>query len=66
MHFGIDIPNFGSDYADVRLVAEVACEAEDAGWDGFFILLSNALFQWNGSWLMRGLFSCKSSLTLFI
>lgn len=37
MYFGIDIPNFGGDYADVRLVAEVAHEAEDAGWDGFFI-----------------------------
>jgi alkanesulfonate monooxygenase SsuD/methylene tetrahydromethanopterin reductase-like flavin-dependent oxidoreductase (luciferase family) len=33
--FGISIPNFGS-YADVRAVAEMAREAEDAGWDGLF------------------------------
>lgn len=37
MKFAIYIPNFGDDYADVRLVAEVAYEAEAAGWDGFFI-----------------------------
>jgi len=37
MHFAIDIPNFGGDYANVRLIAEVAREAEDAGWDGFFV-----------------------------
>lgn len=37
MKFAIDIPNFGSDFANVRLVAEVAYEAEQAGWDGFFI-----------------------------
>ncbi|HEX4205798.1 MAG TPA: LLM class flavin-dependent oxidoreductase [Ktedonobacteraceae bacterium] len=37
MKFGIDIPNFGGDYANVRLVAEVAHEAEEAGWNGFFV-----------------------------
>jgi alkanesulfonate monooxygenase SsuD/methylene tetrahydromethanopterin reductase-like flavin-dependent oxidoreductase (luciferase family) len=37
MKFGIDIPNFGGDYANVRLIAEVAHEAEEAGWDGFFV-----------------------------
>ena len=37
MKFAIYIPNFGDDYANVRLVAEVAHEAEAAGWDGFFI-----------------------------
>ncbi len=37
MKFAIDIPNHTGDYADVRLVAEVAHEAEEAGWDGFFV-----------------------------
>jgi hypothetical protein len=36
MKFAIDIPNFGS-YGDPRVVAELARESEDAGWDGFFI-----------------------------
>ena len=36
MHFAIDTPNFG-DYADPRLLTELAREAEDAGWDGFFL-----------------------------
>ncbi|GCE14122.1 LLM class flavin-dependent oxidoreductase [Tengunoibacter tsumagoiensis] len=37
MRFGIVIPNCGGDYADPRFVAEVAHEAEEAGWDGFFV-----------------------------
>jgi hypothetical protein len=36
MHFAIDSPNFG-DYSDPRLLAELACEAEIAGWDGLFL-----------------------------
>jgi alkanesulfonate monooxygenase SsuD/methylene tetrahydromethanopterin reductase-like flavin-dependent oxidoreductase (luciferase family) len=36
MRFAIDTPNFG-DYSEPRLLAELACEAETAGWDGFFI-----------------------------
>ena len=36
VNFGIDIPNFG-DYSSPRTLAELAAEAEDAGWDGFFI-----------------------------
>jgi alkanesulfonate monooxygenase SsuD/methylene tetrahydromethanopterin reductase-like flavin-dependent oxidoreductase (luciferase family) len=35
MKYGISIPNFGS-YAKVRAVAELARDAEDAGWDGLF------------------------------
>src|SRR5258708_384357 len=37
MKFGIDLPNFGGDYANVRLMAKVAHEAEEAEWDGFFV-----------------------------
>ncbi len=36
MQFGIDIPHFGP-FSDPYLVAELAHEAEEAGWDGFFL-----------------------------
>ena len=36
MYFAIDTPNFG-DYSDPRLLAELAHEAEAAGWNGFFL-----------------------------
>lgn len=43
MFFGIDIPNIGgtdssgAHFANPRTVAELAYEAEQAGWDGFFV-----------------------------
>jgi alkanesulfonate monooxygenase SsuD/methylene tetrahydromethanopterin reductase-like flavin-dependent oxidoreductase (luciferase family) len=36
MHFAINTPNFGQ-YGDARVLAGLAHEAEEAGWDGFFI-----------------------------
>lgn len=36
MRFAIDIPNFG-DFADPRVVADLARRAEQAGWDGLFV-----------------------------
>jgi alkanesulfonate monooxygenase SsuD/methylene tetrahydromethanopterin reductase-like flavin-dependent oxidoreductase (luciferase family) len=36
MKYGLDIPTAGT-YADPRILAELATEAEEAGWDGFFI-----------------------------
>lgn len=36
MQFGIDIPHFGA-FSDPRQMAELAHEAEEAGWDGFFV-----------------------------
>ena len=36
MKFGLDIPTAGA-YADARKLADLAAEAEEAGWDGFFI-----------------------------
>ena len=36
MLHAIDLPNFG-DYGDPQLLAELAGEAEDHGWDGFFM-----------------------------
>ena len=43
MRFAVDSPNIGTfggqgnDFADPHFVAELAYEAEQAGWDGFFI-----------------------------
>ncbi|HEY7293651.1 MAG TPA: LLM class flavin-dependent oxidoreductase [Dehalococcoidia bacterium] len=36
MHFGLTLPNFGP-YADARLLAALAREAEATGWEGFFL-----------------------------
>jgi alkanesulfonate monooxygenase SsuD/methylene tetrahydromethanopterin reductase-like flavin-dependent oxidoreductase (luciferase family) len=36
LRFGIDAANFG-DYSDLRTMAELAFEAEEASWDGFFV-----------------------------
>ena len=36
MQFAINTPNFDW-YSDPRLIAELAHEAEDSGWDGFFL-----------------------------
>lgn len=44
MRFGMNVPIFGA-YADVRLLAELAVEAEEAGWDGFWIWDH---LQWSG------------------
>src|SRR5437868_5751886 len=36
MKFGLDVPTTGK-YADARVLAQLAVEAEAAGWDGFFL-----------------------------
>ncbi len=36
MRFGLDIPTTG-EYADARLLARLAAEAEGAGWEGLFV-----------------------------
>jgi alkanesulfonate monooxygenase SsuD/methylene tetrahydromethanopterin reductase-like flavin-dependent oxidoreductase (luciferase family) len=36
MRFAVNIPNFG-DFADPRVVADLARRAEEAGWDGLFV-----------------------------
>ncbi len=36
MNYGLYLPYFGA-FADARLLADLACEAEQAGWNGFFI-----------------------------
>jgi alkanesulfonate monooxygenase SsuD/methylene tetrahydromethanopterin reductase-like flavin-dependent oxidoreductase (luciferase family) len=37
LHFGILVPNFGNCCGSPRELAELAVEAENSGWDGFFI-----------------------------
>jgi alkanesulfonate monooxygenase SsuD/methylene tetrahydromethanopterin reductase-like flavin-dependent oxidoreductase (luciferase family) len=36
MKYGITIPNFGW-FGDINTLVEIAVEAEEAGWDGFFL-----------------------------
>ncbi|TXT56001.1 MAG: hypothetical protein BAJATHORv1_30385 [Candidatus Thorarchaeota archaeon] len=36
MKFGLSVPNFGWS-GNIDLFIELACDAEDAGWDGFFL-----------------------------
>src|SRR6266704_5606931 len=36
MRYGVYVPNFGP-YGDARVLAELAYEAEEATWDGFFL-----------------------------
>ena len=36
MRYGLDVPNYG-DYFEPRRLAELAYEAEQSGWDGFFL-----------------------------
>ena len=44
MKFGMNVPIFG-EYADVRLLAEMAVEAEASGWHGFWVWDH---VQWSG------------------
>src|SRR6476659_1898148 len=44
MRYCMNVPIFG-EYADVRLLATMAQEAEAAGWDGFFVWDH---IQWSG------------------
>jgi probable F420-dependent oxidoreductase len=46
MRYGVWVPNFG-EYGDARRLAELAAEAESAGWDGFFL--------WDHLWRATGL-----------
>lgn len=36
VRYGVSVPNYG-EYGDARLLAELAREAEECGWDGFFV-----------------------------
>src|ERR1700687_3864672 len=45
MRFAVDLPNFG-EYSDPHILAQLACEAEDAGWDGCFIWAQIQVERW--------------------
>jgi len=45
MKFGLDLPNM-RECSDPNLLAEIAREAEDAGWDGVFLFDSLAMDSW--------------------
>ena len=45
MRYGVTLPNFGP-YADARVLASLAREAEGAGWDGFFLWDHVLLVPW--------------------
>ncbi len=45
MKYGIDLPNM-RECSDPKLLAEIAREAEDAGWDGVFLFDSLAMDSW--------------------
>ena len=46
MKFGLDLPNMGG-VGDPRLLAEIAHEAEESGWDGVFIFDSLLSPDWD-------------------
>lgn len=46
MKYGIDLPNMGG-VGDPRLLAEIAHEAEESGWDGVFIFDSLLSPEWD-------------------
>jgi len=52
VQYGISIPNFGP-YFDVRRLATLAHDAEEAGWDGFFLWdhVYWALFPISDPWM---------------
>jgi len=41
MKYGLDV-SIGGSYSNPQILADLAAEAEEAGWDGFFI--------WDGLW----------------
>ena len=42
MRFALSVQNFGA-YGDPRLLAGLARDAEQAGWDGFFVWMEGIL-----------------------
>lgn len=67
MKFSVYVPNFG-EFADPRRMAELAQEAEQAGWDGFFIWDHMLMFPGNvvgDPWIqLAAVASATSRITL--
>jgi alkanesulfonate monooxygenase SsuD/methylene tetrahydromethanopterin reductase-like flavin-dependent oxidoreductase (luciferase family) len=62
MHYGIYIPVFG-EYASPSTLADLACEAELAGWDGFYIwdhVLFSQTLQFTDPWIALSAIALKT------
>ncbi|HEY2664974.1 MAG TPA: LLM class flavin-dependent oxidoreductase [Candidatus Binataceae bacterium] len=67
MKFGIDTPHFGS-FGDASLLADLAYETEQAGWDGFFIW--DHVLMWEAArvvdpWIALALVAARTSRIRF-
>ncbi|GIF73283.1 LLM class flavin-dependent oxidoreductase [Asanoa siamensis] len=61
MRYGLDVPVSG-DYADPRLLASLAADAEAAGWDGFFLQDGvNAAEPMADPWIALGVVALATS-----
>ena len=67
MKYGINIPNFGW-FGDINTLVEMAVEAEDAGWEGFFLWDHMLVFKQNDMvlpfvdpWIALSAIACNTS-----
>ncbi|MDL1902621.1 LLM class flavin-dependent oxidoreductase [Anaerolineae bacterium CFX9] len=64
MKYGLTMPPFGS-YADPKYLASIAREAEEAGWDGFFIwdhvVYDNPSHPMADPWIGLAAIACKTT-----
>ena len=66
MKYGISIPNFGW-FGEISTLVEIAMDAEDAGWDGFFLWDHMLVFkqedmvsQFADSWIALAAIACNT------
>jgi alkanesulfonate monooxygenase SsuD/methylene tetrahydromethanopterin reductase-like flavin-dependent oxidoreductase (luciferase family) len=71
MKYGINIPNFGW-FGDIDTLVEVAVEAEEAGWDGFFLWDHMLVFkqedmvlQFADPWIALAAIACNTKQIQF-
>lgn len=71
MKFGINLPNFGW-FGEINTLVEVAIEAEEAGWDGFFLWDHMLVFKQNDMtlpfvdpWVAFAAIACNTSKMRF-
>ncbi|MCW4052515.1 MAG: LLM class flavin-dependent oxidoreductase [Candidatus Thorarchaeota archaeon] len=71
MKYGINIPNFGW-FGDIDTLVDIAIEAEDAGWDGFFLWDHMLVFKqedmvlpFADPWIAMAAIACKTKRIQF-
>ncbi|MFW9803664.1 MAG: LLM class flavin-dependent oxidoreductase [Candidatus Thorarchaeota archaeon] len=71
MRYGINIPNFGW-FGDINTLVEIAVDAEDAGWDGFFLWDHMLVFkqedmvlQFADPWIALAAIACNTKRMQF-